>query len=159
MAQKDLERAIAMAVTDISDAMSDGSPGMRTEAMHDFMEMVLWSAASVAETLSATSWVNPKKDDQWTKQADSERYSLPESMSDKQFRDLTELLSLGQDSLEKSIPSRIKMQPELEGKIKDILGIRPEPLLDPGPESAAPEMVPTPAPKRRQQMKISKQYR
>jgi hypothetical protein len=122
MAKHKLELAIENAAHDIADAMGDGAPGMRTKVMCGFMEAALWSAATVAETLSASSWVDPNKDDGWVKKAADERLELPNTMTDKQFRELAELLKLGKDFLEKSLPARLRMQPELADDIDRIVG-------------------------------------
>lgn len=128
--------------------------------------MALWSSASAAESLPSSAWLDSKKDDSWLRAAAGERYELP-VMTDKQFRDMSELLGMGKDTLEKSLPSRLKLEPELLPEVERIMGkaapaaekplpsLAPEPLPAPAPAPEKPELHEplSPAPKREHEIK------
>jgi len=147
--KNNLESSIRISAADIADTITGGGCGARRRAINDFIEIALWAAVTAAESISTSAWVDPTKDDKWTKTAadrPTERFELPDTMTDKQFRELAELLHLGKDSLEKSIPTRIKMQPELMDEVNRILGkpsTAPLPsVVEPKTEDLIPEKAP-----------------
>lgn len=150
-----IERAIELAANDISDAIDCGRSNRRRAAMRAFLKMALWAAASSAESIPTSAWVNLKADDSWLKTAkEKERFQLPE-MSDKQFREVcNKILGIGNEQLETMIPPQVKMNPSLGQELNAIIGSAPAPEvhreeaapLPPAPERKTPKEVPMPAP-------------
>ena len=120
-----IDRAISAAADDIADALNSGRRSARRNNMRSYLEAALWAAASSAEELPGNAWIDPRAVDSWLRSAAegvAERFQLPDTLTDKQFRDISERLGIGVDALEKMIPTRIKLEPDMKAEIDAILG-------------------------------------
>jgi hypothetical protein len=134
-----LERAIDLAASDIADSIDMGRSNKRRAAMREFLKMAIWHASSSAESIPSSAWVNLRADDAWLKTAkEKERFNLPETLTDKQFREIcNKILGIGNDQLEAMIPPQLKMNSSLEAELSGIVG----PSSPSKPESLAPPLA------------------
>ena len=138
-----VKMAVQSAATDISDAMFDG---VDSKTAREFKDMVSLVLSTVCDAMSSddAKWVDASADDSWLrKAADPVSTYAPDlsSMDHAKLLAIYQKVYGGEESLVKSIESRMKSDPAFSAELGKIVGPLPPKTEHPALSGEAPALA------------------